>query len=100
MSLPGSRPLFASLFSCILFPAFAMAQQSGSEPPGLFVQLLMTWTPLLVLVGLWWWLFTRIGLSRNRKYMERALEHMNKLEAQNAEIIEVLKQVESKLGGR
>jgi hypothetical protein len=41
---------------------------------------LITWLPVLFIIGMWIWLIKKMGLMNNREYMDRATLHMNRVE--------------------
>lgn len=88
-------------FSWVADPALAQEAEEQSDP---WMAIFLTWGPVLVIVGLWWFFLRRIGgnkvgrqVEQSLVHMERAEEHMRKTEEQNQQILEALEKIERHL---
>jgi hypothetical protein len=73
-------------FGCLVLPALAGEELAKSNCHTIIESLL----PIVIIFTIVWLLVRRVG-KRNEPYMERAKVHMDRLEAQNEEIISLLK---------
>ncbi|MFN7943384.1 MAG: hypothetical protein U0X73_17460 [Thermoanaerobaculia bacterium] len=71
----------------------ASAMQEAERPPASSLALLIGWSPLIALVFFMVWYLKKTGVGRNR-------EHMDRVEKQGAEIVEILKRIEARLNER
>src|SRR5687768_16355738 len=88
-------PLLFLAFSVDSVWAQEAAGQGRSDSSTVFA-----WLPLLLLVGAWIWFFRRSGIGRGKTLQDRSLAHMDRLEKQNEQILEMLGRIETSLKER
>lgn len=89
------------LLACV--PSVAFAQEAEPESPWLTV--LFTWTPILLIVGLWFFFMRRLGMGKKgpnsyQGYMQSSQEKMNQIEGHLASISKSLAEISDYLKSR
>jgi hypothetical protein len=79
-------------------PAPALPPPSA-DPETLFT-FIVAWFPIALIIGLWFWFLRRLGASKYKDHITRSIEHMERVERQNEEVLSILRAIKSELRGR
>lgn len=83
----------------ILSSLFFLAQtQTPEEALPIWAELLGVLAPWVIILAVVWFFLWRILSRYQRPLQERSFEHMDRVEAKTDEMVELLKQINDKLG--
>jgi len=86
------KKVYCSVFTALLLTPFVVsAQEQVKDSQTPLGKLILNFLPIIIIVSLFAWLYNRH--SGTKKYLERAKEHMDKLENNTDEIIKELKEI-------
>ena len=83
-----------SLVVVLAAPIIAWAETA--EPDSPFLTALITWAPVLALIGLWWFFVRRmsfLGKGGYKQYMQSSQERLTQIEAHLASIADSLRKI-------
>src|SRR5262245_5174422 len=74
--------------SAILCPVVAFAESGGEQSESVFLSLVLSWAPIVVLIGIWAYFMRsmRPGQVRGQQFMVRKEQHMERVEQLLGEI--------------
>lgn len=96
--------ILAALLWLACAPAVAFAQEEYErESP--WLEVLFTWTPVLLIVGLWLYFMRKLGMGKKgpnsyQGYMQTSQERMNQIEEHLASIAKSLADISEQLKSR
>ena len=92
-----SRSALTTAVLVLGLPSLLAAQESDAAAGNPILQFLFGWAPLIIILGLWLYFMRRMSAKKIGLQVERSLEHMDRLERLNEEMLEVLRNIESAL---
>jgi len=69
----------------VLFPVAAFAAEAKRS---VWLQILISWVPFIALIVIWLFYMRGSGIRKNSKYIDRSLEHMDRVEKLLEKIVE------------